>query len=301
MRWLELSIRVDSESAEAVAEVFHRFGHGGVVMEECVSVSPDGEAYTVEREKPVTLKTYLPANRSLPRRKSQIAHAIKLLSLIRPMPSVEEREINEEDWANAWKSHFDVHRLGSRLVVKPTWRSYSPQESEVVIELDPGMAFGTGLHPTTRMCLEELEKRLKPGMKVLDLGTGSGILAIAAAKLGASQVVALDTDEIAVKAAKANIKANGVKTIVVVKMGTLGSHKDIPERFDLILANITAKVISELAQPLVRALAPSGVLIAGGIIAERLEGVVQTLNESGAAVMEVLQDGDWRTLLAMRK
>jgi ribosomal protein L11 methyltransferase len=158
------------------------------------------------------------------------------------------------------------------------------------------MAFGTGLHPTTRRCLLELEKRIYPGGEVLDLGTGTGILAIAAAKLGARRVVALDIDPVAVKVAKQNIRLNQVQRKVMVKRGTL--MPDAPERFDLIAANIVAAVLEKLAESMASSLKPQSAIIAGGIIAERLEGVVSRFAQAGLKVVKVLRDGEWRTVVA---
>jgi ribosomal protein L11 methyltransferase len=204
--------------------------------------------------------------------------------------------LREEDWANAWKAHFRVHKVGTRVVIKPSWQSYAVAAEEVVVELDPGMAFGTGLHPTTRTCLEALEKHLTPEMNVLDLGTGSGILAIAAAKLGAASVLAMDIDPVAVKTARANVRINRVQRKVKVRRGTLPlPHPD--HKSDLILANIIAKVIMELAHALITALKPGGILIASGIIQEHQAEVENHLLLTGALPLGAIREGDWLTLV----
>jgi ribosomal protein L11 methyltransferase len=208
------------------------------------------------------------------------------------------REVAEEDWANAWKEYYHVLHLGRRVVIKPSWRDYAPQPDEVVLELDPGMAFGTGLHPTTSMCLRLLEERVQPGMRALDVGTGSGILALAAAKLGAASVLALDVSSVAVEAAQANVRANGLAEHISVRLGSIEEASG--ERYDLVVANIIARVIAELAPALVGALAPGGLLIASGIIDERLTLAEDALRAAGLAEIERVRDGDWFSLVGRR-
>jgi len=287
--WLEASVQVDGEAAEAVSEVFNRYGRGGAVLsadfgDDVRRLSPGSTAV-------VTVKTYLPLDEEGRKTRRRIEEALWHLSQIYPFPAPEFRELAEDDWANAWKNHFHVLQIGQRIVVKPSWQEYQPRPDEVVIELDPGMAFGTGLHPTTRMCLQALEEHLKPGAKVLDLGTGSGILAIAAAKLGAGSVLALDNDPLAVKAARANARANGVQNLVSVELGSLDKAT---EEFELVLVNILARVIIELAaQGLVDRVRPTGLMIAAGIIEEQEAEVAAALRERGLEIVERRQEKDW--------
>jgi len=286
--WLEASVQVDGEAAEAVSEVFNRYGRGGAVLS---TDFDDGSGDTAV----VTVKTYLPLDEEGRKARRRIEEALWHLSQIYPCPAPEFRELTEDDWANAWKKHFHVLQIGQRIVVKPPWQEHQPQPDEVVIELDPGMAFGTGLHPTTRMCLQALEEHLKPGAKVLDLGTGSGILAIAAAKLGAGSVLALDNDPLAVKAARANVRSNGVQDIVTVELGSLDKATD---EFELVLVNILARVIVELAgQGLVDRVRPAGLMIAAGIIEEQEAEVAAALGEHGMGIVERRQEKDWVTLV----
>lgn len=295
--WLEASVQVDGEAAEAVSEVFNRYGRGGAVL----STDFDDD---VRRSSPgdtavVTVKTYLPLDEEGQKTRRRIEEALWHLSQIYHLPAPEFRELTEDDWANAWKKHYHVQRIGQRIVIKPLWQEYKPQPDEIVVVLDPGMAFGTGLHPTTRMCLRALEEHLEPGAKVLDLGTGSGILAIAAAKLGAGSVLALDNDPLAVKAARANVRANGVQNLVAVEHGSLGKAA---EEFDLVLVNILARVIIELAnQGLVDRVRPTGQMIAAGIIEEQEAEVTAALREHGMEIAERRQEKDWVTLVGGRK
>jgi ribosomal protein L11 methyltransferase len=288
-KWLELSVSVDREAVDDIADILGRFGHGGAVIEE--DLSPQSP----HREKNLAVKAYLPVDDCLPQRKGQLLESLGHLSLICPI-TVLERTLSQEDWIEAWKAHFSPKRVGERLVIKPSWQNYEARDGDVVIEIDPGMAFGTGLHPTTRLCLRELERRIRPGMEVLDLGTGSGIQAIAAAKLGAARVLALDTDPEAVKAAQAHVLTNGLSAVVAVERGTI-PHPSAQRPFDLVVANITAGVIGELAQNLMAALKPQGVLIAGGILADREGEVRARLARAGGRIIQRRAQGDWRTLV----
>ena len=310
MKWLELCITVAAEDVEAVASLFHRFGHGGVAIEEEVGFTIESQEDPHPSGKPVKVKTYLPVDNAAPVKQRDIEDGFRFLSLIHPFEPLQTRIVEEEDWAESWKAHFGLHRIGQRIVIKPTWQRYIADADDILVELDPGMAFGTGLHPTTRMCLLELERRLRPGMKVLDLGTGSGILAIASAKLGSPSVLALDVDSTAVEVARANVAANDVAGVITVERGSLagalkqdgGLDPSIPvtalQPFDLILANIVAKVIHELAEALLGSLKPGGVLIASGIIAEHLDALVSRLTFLGATIIDVVADDDWRTIVA---
>jgi ribosomal protein L11 methyltransferase len=288
LSWLEVSVQVDGEAAEAVSEIFNRHGRGGAV----ISTDFDDE---LSNTAVVTVKTYLPLDREGLRTRKLIEEALWHLSQIYPLPPPEFCELTEEDWANAWKKHYHVQRIGQRMVIKPPWQEYKAQPDEVVIELDPSMAFGTGLHPTTRMCLQVLEEHLEPGVKVLDLGTGSGILAIAAAKLGAGSVLALDNDPVAVRAAQANVRSNGVQNTVTIELGSLNKAT---EKFDLVLVNILAKVIIELAgQGLVDRVLPTGLIIAAGIIEEQEAEVTAALRGRGLEIVARRQEKDWVTLV----
>jgi ribosomal protein L11 methyltransferase len=279
----------DDEAVQAVVQLFDRWGRGGAVVEQTV-----GDAAGP------LVKTYLLAEDDEALRQVQIGLA--LLRQARGLPEPRVRFLAETDWAEAWKAGYGVLRIGRRLVVRPTWRDdYVPQPDDLLIELDPGMAFGSGLHPTTRLCLEALEDALRPGQVVLDVGTGSGILSIAAARLGAARVVALDTDPLAVQIARENVALNRVEDVVQVEVGTVqipNSKSQISNH--LVVANILAETIMELAPALAAHLLPEGVLIASGIIVERAEAVASCLRENGMSPVERRDDGDWVALVARR-
>ncbi|MDA8217966.1 MAG: 50S ribosomal protein L11 methyltransferase [Dehalococcoidales bacterium] len=297
MDWLELSCQVDREAVEPVSELFARHGRGAAIEEDVDSVEGEGPRTPSPF---VTVRTYLPLDEQADEKRLAIETGLWVLGMIRPVGALLVRTLKEQDWAEAWKAHFHVHRIGRRVVIKPSWREYDPQPDDIVIQLDPGMAFGTGLHPTTQLCVETLDDYLKPGQQVLDLGTGSGILAIAAALLGASSVLALDVDPLAVDAARANAAANGLADSISVENGSL-PRAGITTPFDLIVANIIAHVLRDLAGPLAEALAPGGLLVASGIIAEREAEVVTAFADTGLPIVERRQRGDWVALVARRR
>ncbi|MHB1005652.1 MAG: 50S ribosomal protein L11 methyltransferase [Chloroflexota bacterium] len=295
MEWLELSCKVDREAAEPVGELFARHGRGVAVEEDVNAI----EGEEVLAPSPfVFVRTYLALDDSAAAKQQEIERGLWVLGIIRPVGPLETRRLVEQDWAEAWKEHFHVHRVGRRLVIKPSWREYAPAPDELIIALDPGMAFGTGLHPTTQLCMRALEDTIAGGEKVLDLGTGSGILAIAAVRLGATSALALDTDPVAVEVAAANVAANGLADRIAVGQGSLPMTS--PRAFPVVVANIIARVIAVLAGELAAALTPGGTLIASGIIAERELEVVTALKASGFALVNRMQDGDWVALIAHR-
>jgi ribosomal protein L11 methyltransferase len=278
---------VENEVAESAAEVLSRYAHRGIVIE----AGPDGW-----NAGPVIVRAYLPADDQLQANKRRIEEALWHLGQIQPIPAPTFRSVAEEDWAEAWKERLDVLRIGQHIVIRPSWRDYSPRAGDVVIQLDPGMAFGTGLHPTTQMCLVALEEALPPGAEVLDLGTGSGILAIAAARLGAGRVVAVDNDPVAAKTARENVIANEVQEAVSVICGSL---EDVSGSYDLVVVNILAGVIVEMVQEgLVKRVCSGGVLIVAGILADQEREVVTALEQGGLVLVERRQTDDWVCLVA---
>ncbi|MEE9248523.1 MAG: 50S ribosomal protein L11 methyltransferase [Dehalococcoidia bacterium] len=289
MDWIELEVESDLEAADAVAEVFQRYGCRGVVVQQ------DDPSRNVSR---VSVKTYLPDDDSLHGKRSDIDLAVRLLALIRPIGPLRARRLAEEDWTRAWRSHFKVLHIGERVVVCPSWLQYKPRPKDVVVRLDPGMAFGTGLHPTTRMCLELLERLVEPGIEMLDLGTGSGILAIAAAKLGVARVLALDIDPVAVKVARENVLANGTQDLIEVREGSLRlDDPPLSASYHLIVANIAVRPIVELAAAMMGPLRPGGLVIAGGILEDQSNEVEAAFTRLGARVREMRKAEDWRTLV----
>ena len=298
MRWLELTAQVESSEAEAVAEVFGRFAYGGVAIEEEAIWGSEDEAPFPNRKRRATIRIFLPIDSSLPKKRRELEEALACLAPKNPI-KLFPCEIDEQEWGTAWRKHYKTLKVGQRLLIKPSWEDYKASADQVVVELDPGMAFGTGQHATTRLCLVALERYLRPGMAVLDLGTGSGILAIAAAKLGASSVLALDINTAAVEVARSNVQANGLCHLVTVEQGTLPRDEATWRgSFDLVVANIVAHVIEELADSLASSLKAQGILIVSGIVGGRLDGVIARLEEEGLRIIEVLAEDEWRTVVA---
>lgn len=296
-RWVELSVDAPPEYAEPLSEIFHRYGEGGVAIEQPGGFNPDeGESPPVPDA--VEIKTYLPMDATTRDRRERISAGVRLIARLAAVSELRERVVSEDDWRDSWKEFFHPLRIGRGIVICPTWRECETKAGDVVVRLDPGMAFGTGHHPTTRMCLELLERVVSRGDSVLDLGCGSGVLSIAAAKLGAARAVGFEIDAAAVRAARANAEANGVSDRVETVHGTLPSAKAAARSFDLALANISARVVTDMAARLADCLAPGGTLIASGIIEARLEGAAAALESAGATVRERKMDGDWAALIA---
>src|SRR5256714_3062216 len=260
MRWLELTVETHPEAIESVSELLSSYTTGGVAIEEPIELVDEGQEYRVLTGQPVKVHAYLPIDGKEEGARQQVAEGLWHLSSLGPqyVGDLQTRIVHEEDWANAWKDYYHVTHIGQRLVIRPSWREYLPKPHEVVLTLDPGMAFGTGLHPTTRMCLEQIEQRTQPGMCVLDVGTGSGILAIAAAKLGAAHVYAIDNSSVAVESAITNAAMNDLSDRIQVVLGVLDEAEAarMAGHYDLVVANIIAHITRSIALQLAQVLAP---------------------------------------------
>lgn len=304
MRWLELKVSTHPEAVESVSELLSSYAPGGVAIEEPIELIDEGQEYRVLTGQPVNVHAYLPIDGREEDARQRIAEGLWHLASLGPqfVGELSTRTVNEEDWANAWKEYYHVTHIGSRLVIRPSWRDYTPKDHEVVLELDPGMAFGTGLHPTTRMCLEQLEKYVQPEMSAIDVGTGSGILALAAAKLGARSVYCIDNSSVAVESATTNAAINGLSERVSVVLGVLDDveAERMAGQYDLVLANIIARVIGGIALQLAQVMAPGALLIASGIIEERCHEAEQPLLQAGLRLVERVMIDDWVTLVMTR-
>ncbi|HEY0755923.1 MAG TPA: 50S ribosomal protein L11 methyltransferase [Ktedonobacteraceae bacterium] len=304
MRWLELTVQTHPEAVESVSELLSSYAPGGVAIEEPIELIDEGQEYRVLTQQAVKIHAYLPIDGTEEEIRQRVAEGLWHFSSLGEhfVGELMTKIVNEEDWANAWKEYYHVSRIGQRLVIRPSWREYTPQGDEVVLELDPGMAFGTGLHPTTRMCLEQVELRTRAGMRALDVGTGSGILALAAAKLGATSVYCIDNSSVAVESASANAAINHLSERMQVVLGTLDETKAQKHagQYDLVLANIIARVIGSIAPQLAQVMAPGALLIASGIIEERRHEAEQPLLAAGLRLIDSVMIDDWVTLLMTR-
>ena len=310
--WLELAVTCDPEAVEAVSEILSRVAPGGVSVEPGFRLIDDGLGAVADPSRPATVRAYLPA-RDAGVVRVAVATADTALGHLAAFGLCEIGElvtavVHESDWATAWKQHVRVMRIGRRIVIRPTWRRHRRTPGDVVIAMDPGMAFGTGLHPTTRLCLAGIERWADGGLlahgsapdgraRLLDVGCGSGVLAVAAGLLGAGELVGVDTDPIAVEATLANARRNRLTRRVRAWQGSVPSGAG---PFDLVAANLIASVLIDLAPGLCRELTVGGRMLASGIFADREGDVRSAFAAAGLAVVHRDVEGDWVALDAER-
>jgi len=287
MRWADIEVATTPQAQDAVSNIMMENGCGGVA---------------VRGESSVVVSCYLPVDDQLEQRLLMIRARVKALpgfGLDVGEGEITVKYAEDEDWAEAWKAFYHATKPGRQIVIRPPWEEYAPQHGEQVIVLEPGMAFGTGLHPTTRLCLIALEKYMKPRYRVVDFGTGSGILAIAAAALGAGLVIAFDVDETAVRVARENVVANRADDRVEVHQ--TADLRFVGQSVDLMTANLVAQTIIENASVMAGVFRTGGVLIASGIVEERLVEVEQALRNNGFDIAETPSEGEWRAVIARRR
>lgn len=310
MKWCEISIQTSHEAVELIAEIFRDLGASGVVIEDPELVNDyitsgkwDYTDIPIAKETEVVVeKAYLPVNGELEGRIQTLQQEIKALESrgVNTAPAVlTTAELQDEDWSDTWKQYFHTEKPGERVVIKPTWEEYEPKDDEVVIELDPGAAFGTGTHATTSMCIRQLEKLVKPGMTVFDVGTGSGILSIISAKLGAKNIQAVDYDDSVLKIVEENLEQNNVQDIISVAQSDL--MQNVHGKAELVIANIIADIIIRLFDQLDEHLEQGGTLLASGIIEDRIEDVLAAAEKHGYGVVERLENKGWACITFKRK
>lgn len=297
MKWIETKAVFKSENKEIatdlISEEFYKIGIKGVAIEDPDFDRSEG-LWQAKPELPErdAVTAYVAKNELTAVKLATLEKGIRDLEAFGIECAVECREIDEQDWAEAWKTYFWPEKIGGRLVVKPTWRTYDPEPGDIVIEIDPGMAFGTGTHPTTALCANMMEKWLEPGHTFLDVGTGSGILMIAAAKLGAAKVRGVDTDETAVQIALKNLSANGLDPNgYAVETGDLIAGID--EKYDFVAANILSEVISVLLDSIENALSPGGLFVCSGIIEENERMISEKMVSMGFDIIETMRRESW--------
>ncbi|MFN0072288.1 MAG: 50S ribosomal protein L11 methyltransferase [Chloroflexota bacterium] len=292
--WLEIVVEAEREAVESVSELFARLGTG-VAIHEPVQSSRDGEEVTIDPAATVRVVTHIPLDATTEQRRLAIEDGLWHLAQLRQVRTPTVQTVSDRDWADAWKRYFSVHRIGQRVVIVPSWRRYKSLPDDVIIRLDPGMAFGTGLHPTTRLCTEALETTIKGGESVLDLGCGSGILSIAAAKLGVASVVGVDIETIAAQVANENARRNRVARVVKTVEGTLDTVRDRAP-FDLVVANISFRVLSVLPAELHSVTKPRGRAILSGVLEDRADELIELWEHAGWRCLDRKHEADWAAI-----
>lgn len=306
MKVVEIKVIFDSDSInetqKEICDIFYSFGATGLKIDEPLKTKNPLDFYRDEKQFLMidyAVSAYFPMNIYSQRRNDLIKNAFeeKFSGRDDVIFTIDFYEYDEEDYQNSWKKYLYPEKVSDKFVVKPTWREYKPEENELVIELDPGRAFGTGSHPTTSLCLKIMAENIKPGNSVIDVGTGSGILMIAAEKLGATDIYGTDIDELAVEATKENLELNSISSdIAKVYLGDLISVvKD--KQFDVVVANILADVILLLLRDIFKVVKKDGLIIFSGIIEDKLPEIIKQVEEKGLKILEIKKDKEWRALL----
>ena len=301
MNWLEVSLTVNGELAEAVADVLARFAYSGVMMEQGVKYMDDEDAGTPTG--PIIVRAYLEMNDQIKETRQKLEESLYYLGMIQPLPAPVYKQIADQNWMEAWKQHYKPILIGERLVIVPAWMD-SPDPNRVAIKIDPGMAFGTGTHPTTQLCLEFMEAIVgadgHPPLSVIDVGCGSGILSIAAIKLGAKSALGVDIDTDSIVNARENAKANSIGDELILGVGSVQEILDGKFPFrkaPIVVANILAPVIVRLFdRGLAELIEDNGAIILSGILQEQAQSVIEAAQAKGLRMNERKQMRDWVAL-----
>ena len=313
MKWTEVLIKVAPQAVEAVTDILYGLGAQGVAIDEPVDVQKlredelywdyiDEKLLENDTEETKIMAYFSEEETNLPEKIAVIKEKIRNLTefgLSIGSGTVELSNVNQEDWESAWKQYFKPVHVTDRIVVKPEWEEYSPQEGEIVIEIDPGMAFGTGTHETTSMCINQIEKNLKAGDRVIDIGSGSGILSMAAVLLGAEKATGVDLDPVAVRVALENVELNNLQDKIDILHGNLTDV--IREKADIVVANIMADIILILLEDVREFIKDDGLFISSGIIQEKRAAVEARLLEKNFSIVEVETKGEWCAITAQKK
>lgn len=306
MKVVEIKVIYESDdidrATKEISDIFYDFGVTGLKIEEPMKHKNPLDFYKNEKDFLMVdhaVSAYFPLNIYAEKRKKVILERFEEVFVDREdiVYTIDFYEYDEEDYQNSWKKYLFTEKVSERFVVKPTWREYEPKDDELIIELDPGRAFGTGSHPTTSLCLKLMEENIKEGDSVIDVGTGSGILMIAADRLGASEVYGTDIDELAVESAKENLELNGIsEDRAKVYLGNLVSVVN-GKKFDVVVANILADVLLILLNDISKVVKKDGLVIFSGIIDEKCELLKREVEALGMEILEVKADKEWRAML----
>ena len=299
MTWLEISLVVNGELAEAVADVLARFAYSGVMMEQGVKYKDEEDAGTPAG--PITVRAYLEMDDKIEETRQKLEESLYYLGMIQPIPAPTYKQIADQNWMEAWKQHYKPILIGKRLVIVPAWMD-TPDPARVAIKIDPGMAFGTGTHPSTQLCLELMEKEfaVQPPLRMIDVGCGSGILSIAAIKLGSLAVLGVDIDAGSIMNSRENADANQVGeelTLAVGSVEEIRAGRFVFNKAPIVVANILAPVIVRLFETgLAELIEDRGVIILSGILQDQAERVIDAGQLQGLVMKEKRQMGDWIAL-----
>lgn len=309
MKWIEVQVKTTTEAVETVSSILYDVGAGGLSIEDpndIILYAKSDECWDYidsslleQQYEGVIVKAYFPESEDLIDKIELIrlnVEKIPQYNLDKGLGEVTTSEVYEKDWAEAWKKYYKPKKIGDKIVVKPSWEEYEREDNDIILELDPGMAFGTGTHETTILCVRQLEKYINSGQTVFDVGCGSGILSIAAAKLGAERVVAVDLDELAIKITKENAKINHVEDIIDVRHGNLLDV--VNEDSDIIVANIIAEIIVILTKDITKFLKKGGIIITSGIIHEKIDMVREAMIAEGLEIIDTITLGEWASVVA---
>ena len=311
MEWIEIIVHTTTDGTESVSSLLLEFGASGTMIEDRADIpdptKPHGIWEIIDPEmidrmpEDVLVHAWFQADEGFPALWADLSCRLEEMRSANPafgslLP--DHRQVSDADWTDVWKKYYKPFHIGQHLVIKPTWESYTAQEGDKVIEMDPGMAFGSGTHETTAMCVTLLEETIRGGESVIDIGTGSGILAIAAAFSGAGKVLAVDIDPDAVRVARENVANNRVQDLVTVREGDLLKYMD--DRCDICVANIISDIIISFAAPLKDHIVPGGLFICSGIVRQRAEEVKEALFSAGYEVLKEVRRGEWAAFLSRR-
>lgn len=312
MNWNEISVSTTTLAVEIISNIFIELGSKGVMIEDPSDFHLQGQdplAWDyMEKEvfdfghEDVRVIGYFSSEEDINEKISEIEKRldyVKSLDLDTGTLEIYKREVKQENWENEWKKYFNVQKVSNSIVIKPSWEEYTAKEGEKIIDIDPGMAFGTGTHETTRMCINAIEKYMNKGDSLIDIGCGSGILSIAAAHLGAEKVIAVDLDKLAVKVSKENVDLNGFSNSIDVRYGDLTDVID--EKADVIVANIIADIIAKLSENIADFMKDGGYFISSGIINDKKDFVISKLKENNFDIIEENNDGEWNCIVSKVK